>query len=83
MYDVRDARKFQFPFFANVDDQRLLAAIASRLELDHRNLVNHAGQNSNDSGRLALSSASMAVSNSPVLLQAVSLARVTSKASCN
>jgi hypothetical protein len=41
MYDAGDARKLQFPVFADVDHQRILAAIASGLELRGRDFANH------------------------------------------
>jgi len=39
MYDVWNARKLQFPVFANVQDQGIFPAIAPRLELLDRNLA--------------------------------------------
>ena len=41
MYDAGNARKLQLPFFAHVDDQRILATIAPCLELLGRDLANH------------------------------------------
>ena len=42
MYDAGDARKLQFPCFAHIQYQRLLATITPCLQLLHRNFPHHA-----------------------------------------
>src|SRR5688500_3107988 len=89
MYDVRNARKLQFPVFPHVDHEGALTAVAPCLELLDGHFADHFWktlrpglQNWKGSGRGAWSSGSIAVSNRPVLVQAFSAVRVTKSASC-
>ena len=41
MYDARNARKLQFPRFADVDDLQRIATIATRLEFRSRDFTHH------------------------------------------